>query len=53
MIIYVDNVKSYLVYAGKLDTTLAVSAGKHTFLIKSWDGGGNIYQASTTVTASG
>lgn len=53
MIVYVDNVKSYLIYSSNLDTTLNVSAGQHTFLVKSWDNGGNIYQASTTVTASG
>jgi hypothetical protein len=52
IIVYVDNVKKYLIYSAKVDTTLVVSAGKHTFLVKSWDGGGNIYQASTTVTAS-
>ncbi len=52
IVVYVDNVKQYLVYSSKIDTTLTVSAGKHTFLVKSWDGGGNIYQASTTVTVS-
>ena len=50
MIIYVDNVNRYLVYASSLDTYLAIASGQHTVIIKAWDNGGAIYQSSVGIT---
>ena len=49
MIIYVDNVNKYLVYASHLDTYMSLPTGKHSVIIKSWDSHGTIYQASESI----
>jgi PKD repeat protein len=50
MIVYVDDVLTYRVYASSLSTSLALSKGTHVVLIKSWTSTGFIYRASVTVT---
>ena len=51
MIIYVDNVNSFLIYASSLNTTLKMNPGQHTILIKAWDNTGTIYRNSVTITS--
>jgi len=51
MIIYVDNVRSYTIYASSLDTSLTLKPGTHTILVKAWeDVTGTIYQTSVVTT---
>lgn len=50
MIIYVDNVQKYLVYAASLNTYVSLATGKHAVIIKSWDSHGTIYQASESIS---
>jgi hypothetical protein len=50
MIIYVDLVQKYLVYAPSLDTYLTLPAGAHQILIKAWDQWGGIYQQGEAIT---
>jgi hypothetical protein len=50
MIIYVDNVRMYTIYASSLNTTLSLRSGTHTILVKSWeDVTGTVYQSSVMV----
>ena len=53
MIVYIDNKNSYTAYSNHLDTSLAMAAGKHSILIKSWDAAGNIVQQTMSVTVGG
>ncbi|MCU1286160.1 MAG: hypothetical protein JWO13_2510 [Acidobacteriales bacterium] len=50
MWVYLDNVGVYSVYSGSLDTTLKLSAGKHTIQVKAWDSSGNITSSSVVIT---
>ena len=50
MILYVDNVNRYVVYASALDTYLAIASGKHNVIIKAWDNSGRIYQSAVGIT---
>ena len=50
MIIYVDNVRMYTIYASSLNTTLSLRSGTHTILVKSWeDVTGTVYQSSVVM----
>lgn len=50
MIVYVDNVRMYTIYASSLNTNLAVKPGSHTILVKAWeDVTGTIYQSSVNI----
>jgi hypothetical protein len=53
MRIYVDGVSFYLIMASKLDTSLAVGAGKHSVVIQAWDSTGAVFKAPFTLTISG
>ncbi|MCU1311345.1 MAG: hypothetical protein JWO20_2470 [Candidatus Angelobacter sp.] len=50
MWVYVDNVGVYSVHAESLNTTLNISPGKHTVMVKAWDSNGNISVSSVTIT---
>jgi hypothetical protein len=51
MIIYVDNVRAYTIYASSLNTNLIIKPGKHTILIKAWeDVTGKIYENSVNIS---
>jgi PKD repeat protein len=51
MIIYVDNVRTYTIYASSLNTNIALKPGTHTILVKAWeDVTGTIYQNSVVTT---
>ena len=51
MIIYVDNVRMYTIYASSLNTNLTLRRGTHTILVKAWeDVTGKIYQDSVVTT---
>jgi PKD repeat protein len=51
MIIYVDNVRAYSIYASSLNTNLIIKPGKHTILVKAWeDVTGRIYQNSVNIS---
>ena len=53
MRIYVDGVSFYLILASKLDTSLAVGAGKHSVVVQAWDSTGAVFKAPFTLTISG
>ncbi len=51
MIVYVDGVKKYLVYANTLDTHIKMNKGTHRVTVNSWeDVTGLVFQSSATVT---
>ena len=50
MIIYVDNVRMYTIYASSLNTVLTLRPGNHTIMVKSWeDVTGTVYQSSVAI----
>ena len=49
MKMYVDGNGGYLTYSNKMDTYVNLSGGSHSIVIKAWDNGGKVYQASETV----
>jgi hypothetical protein len=51
MIIYVDNQNKYLVYANSLNTTLSLSSGPHSAVVKSWDSAGHLYSGTVQFTS--
>ena len=53
MRIYVDNVSVYLVSASKLDTSLAMGAGKHSVVIQAWDSTGAFFKTPMALTVTG
>jgi hypothetical protein len=53
MRVYVDGVSFYLILASKLDTSLAVGAGKHSVVVQAWDSTGAVFKAPFTLTISG
>jgi hypothetical protein len=51
MIIYVDNVRTYTIFASSLNTNRPIKPGTHTILVKAWeDVTGKIYQNSVVTT---
>src|ERR1700677_1531493 len=50
--VYVDDKLTYVVNATKLDTELALEAGKHNTVVQEWDycGGSDFVPLSITVT---
>jgi hypothetical protein len=46
--IYVDNKALYTVFANHLDTSLSLSSGGHTAVIKSWNSSGTLYTKSVS-----
>lgn len=53
MRIYVDNVSVYLVMAGQLDTSVAMSAGSHSVIVQAWDSSGAVFKTPLSLTVSG
>ena len=52
MQIYVDGVLTYSINASTLDTTLTLTGGTHTLIIKGWDSSGRNFMQSLTVTVA-
>ncbi|MGZ4841401.1 MAG: hypothetical protein ACXV5J_06630, partial [Candidatus Angelobacter sp.] len=50
MRIYVDSVSKYNVNASSIDTSLAISAGTHNFVVQAWDSTGAVFKNSRTIT---
>lgn len=50
MQIYVDNVLKYHANGDSVDTSLAISAGKHNVVVQSWDEKGGIHKRAIPVT---
>jgi hypothetical protein len=53
MMIYVDNKALYTVYSNHLDTSLSLSTGAHTAMIKSWNSSGTLYTSSVSFNVGG
>lgn len=53
MRIYVDNVSVYLIAAGKIDTTVAMSSGTHNIVVQAWDSSGVVLKTPLKLTVSG
>src|SRR5216110_3921429 len=51
MQIYVDDVLKYHVAGSKLDTSLALSSGRHHVVVQSWDTAGGIHKSGVNVDA--
>jgi PKD repeat protein len=50
MIVYVDSLKAYTIYAGALDAYIPMSSGSHTIKVKAWENvTGKVIESSTTV----
>lgn len=52
MQIYVDNVSVFSTSANKLDTQVALAAGKHNVVVQAWDSKGGIFKTSVAITAA-
>ena len=50
MRIYIDNVSKYVVSAGSIDTSIAMTAGSHNMVVQAWDSTGAVLKKSQTVT---
>jgi PKD repeat protein len=51
MIVYVDNVRKYTVYASSLNTYITVPTGTHSVQVKAWESTtGTVYQSSVLTT---
>jgi hypothetical protein len=54
MRIYVDSASVFVTSAGSLNTNVALSGGKHTFVVQAWDSAGVILKsAAETINVSG
>ena len=51
--IYVDNVSVFLTSASKLDTSVAMAAGKHNVVVQAWDSTGAFFKTPMTLTVNG
>ncbi len=51
--IYVDNVSVFLTSASKLDTSLAMAAGKHSVVVQAWDSTGAVFKTPLALTVGG
>jgi hypothetical protein len=49
MRIYVDNVSQYLIHAGSIDTSLAMTQGSHSVVVQAWDASGTVYKKQLTI----
>ena len=52
MQIYRDSVLIYTIHSASLNTTVALSAGTHSLVIKGWDNAGRNFAKTLAVTAS-
>jgi len=52
MQVYVDSALVYTVASPNLDTTLALTTGTHTLIVKGWDTAGHSFAKSLTVTSA-
>lgn len=52
MRVYVDNVSVYALSAGKIDTSIAMSAATHTVVIQAWDTTGAVFKQALTLTVT-
>jgi PKD repeat protein len=52
MQIYLDSILIYTVNSPNLDTTIPVSAGTHTMIVKAWDNAGHSFMKSVAVTSA-
>jgi PKD repeat protein len=51
MMIYVDGMKKYTIYASSLNTSINIPKGTHTVQVKAWENTvGTIYQSSVVTT---
>ncbi len=51
--IYVDNVEKYSINnVNAIDTSLAMTSGKHFVVVQAWNSGGAVFNSSTTITVS-
>lgn len=48
MMIYVDNKALFTIFSNHLDTSLSLSSGGHTAVIKSWNSSGTLYQSTVS-----
>ena len=53
MRIYVDSVSVFLVSASKLDTSIAMSSGKHFVVVQAWDSKGAVFKTQLNISVSG
>lgn len=53
MMIYVDNKALFTVFSNHLDTSLSLSTGAHTAVIKSWNASGTLYTQSVSFNVGG
>jgi hypothetical protein len=51
MQIYIDGLLAYTLPGSSLNTSLAISSGKHSVVAQSWDAAGGIHKRTVTVTA--
>jgi phosphatidylinositol-3-phosphatase len=49
MRIYVDSVSKYLINAGTLNTSLAISTGSHSVVVQAWDSSGAVFKTALTI----
>ena len=52
MRIYVDNVSVYLISAGKIDTSVVMSAARHNVVVQAWDSAGNVFKTAVLITTT-
>jgi len=52
MQVYVDSALTYTASSPNLDTTLALTTGTHTLIVKGWDNAGHSFAKSLTVTSA-
>jgi hypothetical protein len=52
MRVYVDNVSVYALSAGKIDTSIAMSAATHNVVIQAWDTTGAVFKQALTLTVT-
>lgn len=50
LLLFVDNVERYRVYAAALDTTLSLASGTRNISAKAWDGTGKEYRYDFTIS---
>jgi hypothetical protein len=52
MRVYVDNVSAYAIASAKIDTSIAMSAAKHSLIVQAWDSSGTVFKQALTITVS-
>ncbi|HKW76477.1 MAG TPA: Ig-like domain-containing protein [Terriglobales bacterium] len=52
MRIYVDGVSVFGIAASRIDTSLAMAAGRHNIVVQSWDSAGTVLKSGVAITVS-